>query len=589
MSANARTAIKFCRALPLAALCCFSSLTTIAAEIAFEKIQLSDQFYSEGGTFGDYNQDGSGDVAVGPWIYFGPDFQKTTKFYDVAAFDPIGYSENFLMYSDDVNADGKTDILVLGFPGKESWWYENPGKQSLADSAQMWKQHVIIDSVDNESPLIADVDGDGIKDLVCCSGGHYIFASHAGQDANKKWAIKKVSSKNPAYQRFTHGVGLGDVNNDSHRDVIEKDGWWQNPGPATDSASGDEYWEFHPFHFADAGAQMYAVDFDGDGRNEVLSSVHAHGFGLVYHKPVNPNATQFETIEIMTDDPATSPMGVSVSQLHGVDVADINGDGIMDIVTGKRWWAHKNKDAGNQLPATLLWFETKRSGLRVSFVPHVIDIGSGVGTQITAGDVNGDGLVDIVSGNKRGAYLFLQKPGTMSNSESLVPAQARQDRFGQARAVGKTEVGDVVLPAAGSRPLNFSFEEAALDDWEIRGSISALPLSSSLASSGASGKQAVDTGSDKPGAVGELLSRPFVIPAAKFQFVAGGKPDSMAFVELVLESSGKTIASWSGPAAGSLSQQSMDVSQYVGSSARIRVVDHSDKGFLQVDHFHFAN
>ena len=52
-----------------------------AAEVSFDRAQLSDQFYSEGGTFGDYDGDGHGDVAVGPWIYYGPSFTDSSRFY----------------------------------------------------------------------------------------------------------------------------------------------------------------------------------------------------------------------------------------------------------------------------------------------------------------------------------------------------------------------------------------------------------------------------------------------------------------------------------------------------------------------------
>ncbi len=547
-----------------------------AEEIQFEKIQLSDQFYAEGGTFADYDADGHRDVAVGPHVYFGPDYVRTTTFYEGEPFDPVGYSENFLMYSDDVNGDGNTDILVLGFPGRESWWYENPGRDKLTGESGAWAEHVIIDSVDNESPLIADIDADGVKDLVCSTGGHYIFASHAGSAATDKWQITKVSPNN-GYQRFTHGIGIGDVNNDSHQDLIEKDGWWENPGEASKPAG--EPWAFHPFKFADAGAQMYAVDFDGDGRNEVLSSVHAHGFGLVYHKATNDEATQFETIEIMTADPATSPVGIAISQLHGVDIADVNQDGVMDIVTGKRWWAHKNKDAGHHLPATLVWFETQRSGGRVQFVPHVIDNGSGVGTQVTAGDVNGDGLVDIVSGNKRGAYLFLQRPASMDADKSLVPEQAKLDRFGQNLATGKTISGGATLPAIGGRSLNLGFDAEETSDWEVRGPISGSAI-----------KQLVDTGASGAKGIGEVLSRPFNIPARNFHFVAGGKPDDTAYIELLLESSGKSVATWKKAGeSDEMSMQSFDVSRYVGQAARIRIVDHSETGHVKADNFHFRN
>jgi hypothetical protein len=46
----------------------------------------------------------------------------------------------------------------------------------------------------------------------------------------------------------------------------------------------------------------------------------------------------------------------------------------------------------------------------VTFTPHLIDEQSGVGTQVVAGDVNGDELVDIVTANKKGAFVFLQLP-----------------------------------------------------------------------------------------------------------------------------------------------------------------------------------
>ena len=302
-----------------------------AAEPQFERVQLSSEFYSEGGTFGDYNGDGKGDVAVGPFIYWGPGFEKKSRYYEGPAIDPIGYSENFLMYSDDVDADGKRDILVLGFPGKESWWYQNPG-HDIAD-AGLWKRYTMLDSVDNESPLIADIDGDKVLDLICSSHGCYGFASHSGRAATDAWPFRNVSPNN-GYQRFTHGIGIGDVDNDGSIDLLEKDGWWKNPGK---NAAADKLWDFKPHAFsAGGGSQMYALDLDGDGKNEVLTGLAAHGFGLSYYKATNPEATQFERVDIMTNKAETSPVGIAVSQLHAIALGDMNGDGLTDIVTGKR-------------------------------------------------------------------------------------------------------------------------------------------------------------------------------------------------------------------------------------------------------------
>jgi hypothetical protein len=60
-------------------------------------------------------------------------------------------------------------------------------------------------------------------------------------------------------------------------------------------------------------------------------------------------------------------------------------------------------------PAVLYWFELRREGGRARFVAHLIDDDSGVGTQVTAADVNRDGRLDVVVGNKKGLFVHLQK------------------------------------------------------------------------------------------------------------------------------------------------------------------------------------
>lgn len=90
------------------------------------------------------------------------------------------------------------------------------------------------------------------------------------------------------------------------------------------------------------------------------------------------------------------------SQPHALALVDVDGDGLKDIITGKRYWAHNGHDPNERDPRVIYWFKTQRDKKGgVSFVPHLMDSASGVGTQLTTGDVNGDGWWTWSSGTRR--------------------------------------------------------------------------------------------------------------------------------------------------------------------------------------------
>ena len=310
--------------------------------IVFETLTLSTEFHAEGAAIGDFDRDGANDVVSGPFIYFGPDFKSSTKIYDGPRFDVRSYSKNFLCYVHDISGDGFDDVVVMGFPGEEGYWFENPKGELKAGRAGLWKKCVAVQGLDNESPTFSDVTGDGKPEIVCCVQERFGYAEPNWQDPTQPWRFTPVSPPIPGMGRFTHGLGLGDVNKDGRTDFLWKDGWWEQPA---DPRTQPE-WTRHDFKFGGGGAQMFAYDFDGDGDNDVLTSLAAHGFGLSWFENLDGSGTPGRTTSSSATTSKPVPSRVAFSQHHAVDMADFDGDGVMDFVTGKRWFAHNGGDPG---------------------------------------------------------------------------------------------------------------------------------------------------------------------------------------------------------------------------------------------------
>jgi len=399
---------------------------------SFKKIQLTDKFWGEGASFGDFNKDGKQDIVSGPYWWEGPDFKNRREYYPatktfklkkgegaeetVEGFEgALGknntYSDNFFAFSHDFNKDGWDDILILGFPGADSSWYENPkGREGH------WQRHIVLDVTDNESPTFTDITGDGKPEIVCGSKGSYGYAEPDWSDPRRPWKWHSISPNNN-YHKFTHGLGIGDVNGDRKMDLLEKDGWWEQPK----SLEGDPVWKQHKFTFGIGGAHMYAYDVNGDGRNDIITSLAGHGYGLAWYENVDDGSggITFKEHIFMNKEPKENKYGVKFSQLHAIDLVDMDGDGLKDIVTGKRFWAHgPTGDAEPNAAAVLYWFKLVRGADKsVDFIPYQIDDNSGIGTQVVAGDINGDKKPDIVVGNKKGTFVFVHQARKVSKEE----------------------------------------------------------------------------------------------------------------------------------------------------------------------------
>ncbi|WP_181422826.1 VCBS repeat-containing protein [Arenibacter sp. ARW7G5Y1] len=375
-----------------------------------------DRYISEGASIGDIDKDGHKDIVAGNLWWKGPDF-KVTYAYGPVKYFPItgpgleGYSNNFFTFPSHIDGNRWTDILQVGLPGTESKWIKDPGKNSFP-LTKMVPEPVYQNALGNvchESPSLVNVIGDVQGELLAFSQG-YLVLGLASSKKGENWQMLPISLKDEGkFKKYSHGLGAGDINGDGLVDVIERSGWWEQP-KNWDRATP---WAYHPFPFSPGkgGAQMFSYDIDGDGDNDVVTAIDGHGYGLSWFEQIEYGGEiTFKEHTVMTNSPEDNPYGVSFSQLHAMSMTDIDNDGIPDIVTGKCYYAHNGHDPGAEDPAVLYWFKTQRyEDGPAELVPYKIDDNSGVGRQISTGDLNGDGKMDIVTSNKKGVFAFIQK------------------------------------------------------------------------------------------------------------------------------------------------------------------------------------
>lgn len=378
----------------------------------FTAQRVSDFYYGWSATTADINRDGILDIVSGPYYYLGPNFTERRIYREGRIYNPATeYAPDMVNYAYDFTGDGWPDILSTEM--RAMALYVNPQGES-----RRWERHMVLPEITTEIVVMKDIDGDGKPEIIYGGATGYAYAKPDPEHPTAVWTVHHISSG----PTNIHGLGVGDVNGDGRMDLVTPAGWYEQP--ATGAAEGN--WTYHqaelgitaPPGVLPGGGLMGIYDVNGDGLNDIVTSLAAHDWGLAWfeQKRDKDGTITFVKHEIARDFSTKNSGGVVFSEPHASAIADVDGDGIPDFIVGKSLWHHLENYNGPDPygPAVLYVYRTVRNPKAeggAEFVPELVNNRSGVGSAITIADLNRDGAADIITASGKGTFIFFGKPG----------------------------------------------------------------------------------------------------------------------------------------------------------------------------------
>jgi hypothetical protein len=352
--------------------------------IRFRKQMIAAESYETVGVF-DVNNDQQMDLVSGAMWYEGPQFTKRHFITQPTRFDE--YYNDYSTIPLDVDGDGWTDFITAGWEDHTIYWRKNPEAYD-----REWKTIDIGKTGNVETTRGWDIDGDGIPEIVPNNPNNSLKIFRLVTDSQRKGTGK--FTEHIVHNTQGHGLGFGDVNGDGRGDLIISTGWLEAPQkPFSDK------WIFHKdFDLQQASIPIIVVDVNKDGTNDLIfGQGHDYGLEWLEHRKDNSGAHTWykHTID------------KSASQYHTMEWADLDNDGNPELITGKRYRAHRDEDPGAGDPLGLYYFKWNGKTFEKNIIAYgPLGEGKGTGNYFVVTDLDRNGRKDIVIAGKDGLFVF---------------------------------------------------------------------------------------------------------------------------------------------------------------------------------------
>jgi hypothetical protein len=354
-----------------------------AISIHFVPQKIASESFESVGVF-DVNGDGKPDLVSGSFWYEGPSFVTRHYIADVKRYGE--YWDDFSTIPLDVNGDGKLDFITGSWWSGSLRWMENPGKDTA------WTEHVIAKTGAIETTRGWDVDGDGTIEICPNNPGAKLkfYKLKKGAAGNGDGTFTEVI----VADKQGHGLGFGDINGDGRGDFVISNGWLEAPkNPVT------QKWSFHDeFMLGSASIPVTVADVNRDGLNDLIVG-QAHDYGLYWYEQKKASGSKRNWVK--------HPIDPFASQYHTHEWVDIDNDGNEELITGKRYRAHNEKDPGASDSYGIYCFKWNGASFTKQTIAYgPFGVGKGTGIFFRVVDLRGSGRKDIIVAGKDGLYVF---------------------------------------------------------------------------------------------------------------------------------------------------------------------------------------
>ncbi len=349
----------------------------------------------------DVDRDGRIDIVSGAYWYAAPEWTPHV-FREIEQIR--GRFDDYSNLRLDVDGDGDFDILSVNYRSQSLYWSRNPGPSSVG---KIWEKIVIDRPGHSETGRLVDIDGDGRLDVLPNGtdfAAWYEVVPDRGLPGGARWI------RHPLPEALAgHGIGYGDINGDGRLDILCPTGWAEGP---TDPRR--DRWRFHPdFRLArDCGIPILCRDLDDDDTPDLIWG-RGHHVGLYWSQRLPGGGSALAwSAELQTTEPSVveyarqrldsgpwrhHAIDSRWSNAHTLMQADIDGDGVDDLVVGKRFQGHGGRDPGENDPLSVWWygFSTETQ----TWHDHGISFGGTCGIDVHSEcvDLDGDGDTDILA------------------------------------------------------------------------------------------------------------------------------------------------------------------------------------------------